>query len=337
MTSPTLRDVARQAHVSVASASRAINGHSNVADSTRRKVLLAAKRLNYVPHSGARSLTTRRSNTIGVVLPDLFGEFFSEIMRGIDSASHSRGLQLLLANMHGSSVETTAAIRTMRGRVDGLLVMWPSVDSELLYENLPRGLPTVVMNGPLASPGHASIAIDNFTGAKAMVEHLVERGFRRIAHISGPQGNSDAEERFRGFRAAARKLLGDHDPIVFQGDFNEESGRAAGQAIAADRRAIDAVFAGNDAMAVGCQIALQEAGLTVPDDIAVAGFDDIPIARYVSPALTTMRVHIAELGARALELLVERLDQAGERGPLAALTLTPELVVRPSTGRNAAR
>lgn len=334
MTVATIRDVAREAQVSVASASRAMNGRSNVTDATRRRVLQAAERLNYVPHFGARSLTMRQSNTIGVVLPDLFGEFFSEIIRGIDCATHRRGLQLLLANMHGSASETAAAIRAMRGRVDGLLIMGPSVDSQFLAENLPRGLPAVVLNGRLDGAGHGSISIDSFAGAKTMVAHLVGRGSKRIAHISGPEGNSDAGERLRGFREAVHGLLGDRDPIVLPGDFSEESGFQAGSAIADNRRGIDAVFAANDVMAVGCQAALATAGLGVPDDIAVAGFDDIPIARYVTPALTTMRVHIADLGTQALELLVDTVAAKGEPSP-PPRTLMPELVVRQSTAKSA--
>ncbi|MGH8679718.1 MAG: LacI family DNA-binding transcriptional regulator, partial [Burkholderiales bacterium] len=192
MTTPTIRDVAREASVSAASASRAMNGHSNVTPATRQRVLDAAQRLNYVPHSGARSLTMRQSNTVGVVLPDLFGEFFSEIIRGIDSAAHRRGLQLLLANMHGSAAETATAIRAMRGRVDGLLIMSPHVDADFLSSNLPHGLPVVIMNGSIDGAGHESLSIDSLAGARTMVAHLVEQGFRRIAHISGPTGNSDA-------------------------------------------------------------------------------------------------------------------------------------------------
>lgn len=328
----TIRDVAREAAVSVASASRAMNGHSNVTEATRQRVLEAARRLKYVPHSGARSLTMRRSNTIGVVLPDLFGEFFSEIIRGIDSAAHRRGLQLLLANMHGSAAETATAIQTMRGRVDGLMVMSPMVDADFIADNLPKGLPAVVMNGWLDGAGHASLSIDSYAGARMMVAYLVERGFKRIAHISGPAVNTDAEERLRGFREAIGDLLGDDNPPVLAGDFSEESGEAAGRAIAADRNGIDAVFAANDMMAVGCLTAFAEGGLAVPEDIVVAGFDDIPIARYVTPSLTTMRVHIAELGTQALETLVETIAAPDRPGPTAQL-LTPELIVRQSTER----
>lgn len=325
----TIRDVAREAEVSVASASRAMNGHSNVTSATRDRVLAAAAKLDYVPHLGARSLTMARTHTIGVVLPDLFGEFFSEIIRGIDRVAHSRGLQLLLSNMHDSPEETATALRQMRGRVDGLLLMAPNVDPDFVVANLPRGLPTVVLNGHIRGIGHASLLIDNVAGARAMVAHLAERGFKRVAMIAGPPGNADADERLAGFRAAIGELLGDRDPKIFPGDFSEEAGRAAGQAIAASRD-VDAVFAANDMMAVGCLAALEEAGLKVPGDVAVAGFDDIPIARYVAPGLTTMRVHIAELGTRAFEKLTAIMaDPTAEPPPEE--TLTPELVVRRST------
>ena len=326
----TIRDVAREADVSVASASRALNGHSNVTIKTRDRVIAAAEKLSYVPHLGARSLTMARTNTIGVVLPDLFGEFFSEVIRGIDSAAHAEGLQLLLSNMHGDASETTQAIRAMRGRVDGLLVMLPGIDADFLAAHLPAGLPTVVLGSQIEGEAHSSIAIDNEGGARAMVAHLAASGYRRIAMISGPVGNGDSDGRCAGFRSAVSDLLDDRDPIVLPGDFTEDAGHAAGAAILADRRGIDAVFAANDMMAVGCMAALSAAGIVVPDQIAVAGFDDVPIARYVQPSLTTMRVHIAEMGSRAFATLRTLIANADAVAP-APQTLTPELVVRQST------
>ena len=334
MPTATIRDVARSASVSVASASRALNGHANVTPATRARVIAAAESLDYVPHLGARSLSTRRSNTIGVVLPDLFGEFFSEIIRGIDYAAHRRGLQLLLSNMHGSAHETAAALRAMRGRVDGLLVMSPQLDADFLAHNLPRGLPAVVMNGRIDGASHALIAIDNHSGAHAAVAHLVAQGCRRIAHLAGPRGNADAEERARGFRAAVAEMLGDGDPIVLAGDFSEEAGIAAGVDLVG--RGVDGVFSANDIMAIGCMTALAEAGIAVPREIAVIGFDDVPIARYVTPALSTMRVHIAKLGERALDRLVATID-AVEPTEVGAELLEPELVVRASSARQIAR
>jgi LacI family transcriptional regulator len=328
----TIRDVARAASVSVASASRALNGHASVTAETRAKVVEAARLLDYVPHLGARSLSTRRSNTIGVVLPDLFGEFFSEIIRGIDKAAHRRGLQLLLSNMHGSALETASALRAMRGRVDGLLVMSPQLDAEFLAHNLPKGLPAVVMNGRIEGAHHAAIAIDNQTGAHAAVAHLVAQGCRNIAYLGGPAGNGDAEERAQGFRKAMRDMLGIDDPMMLDGDFSEEAGIAAGRQLAAG--GVDGVFSANDMMAIGCIAALIEAGRNVPDDVAVVGFDDVPIARYVTPALSTMRVHIAELGERALERLVQTLESDAETN-IGVELLVPELVVRASSRRGA--
>jgi len=332
MPTATIRDVARAASVSVASASRALNGHSNVAPATKSRVLEAVTALNYVPHLGARSLSTRRSNTIGVVLPDLFGEFFSEIIRGIDYSAHRRGLQLLLSNMHGSAQETAAALRAMRGRVDGLLVMSPQLDAAFLSHNLPRGLPTVVMNGRIEGARHPSIAIDNRAGARAAVAHLVSQGCKTIAHLAGPEGNADADERALGFRAAVAEMLGDRDPIIFDGDFSEDAGIAAGIRIAAEQRRIDGLFSANDIMAIGCMTALADAGVRMPDDIAVIGFDDVPIARYVTPGLSTMRVHIAQLGERALDRLMSAIE-GDAVSDLAAEYLTPELVVRASSAR----
>lgn len=328
--SATIRDVAREAAVSVASVSRALNGHSSVTGATRDRVIAAAAKLDYVPHFGARSLTMARTDTIGVVLPDLFGEFFSEIIRGIDHAAHARGLQLLLSNMHGDASGTDLAIRAMRGRVDGLLVMSPSVRSDELAAHLPARVPTVVLGGELRGAGRASLSIGNVAGAEAMVSHLVGCGYRKIAMIAGPVGNSDAEERLAGFRAAIARQVGEADPIIFPGDFREESGVAAAQAIAAAPGRVDAVFAANDMMAVGCLTALCEAGIDVPGQVAVAGFDDVPIARYVRPGLTTMRVHIAELGMRAFDTLAGLLDDPEAAGP-ASQTLVPELIVRAST------
>lgn len=329
MATATIRDVAREAGVSIASASRALNNHQNVTAKMRERVVDAARKLDYVPHIGARSLTRQRTDTIGVVLPELFGEFFSEVIRGIDSAAHRAGRQLLLANMHGSASETAAAIRAMRGRVDGLLVMSPMIDPEFLSQHLPAALPSVVLNGHIGGVGHGSLSIDNHAGAAAMVRHLAACGYRRIAHISGPQNNNDAVERLAGFRQACLDVLGDGSPLIFEGDFSEEAGRAAAGRIIGHEVAPDAVFAANDMMAVGCMTMLAEAGVDVPGRIGIAGFDDIPIARYVSPRLTTMQVHIAEVGTRALDMLLGII--AAPTDTPQHITLMPELVARQST------
>lgn len=333
MSTVTIRDVARRAAVSVASASRALNDHSSVTPATRQRVIDAARALDYVPHLGARSLSRGRSNTIGVVLPDLFGEFFSEIIRGIDYAAHRRGLQLLLSNMHGNDEETENAIRAMRGRVDGLLVMSPQLNGDFLARCLPKGLPAIVMNAGQGDGIHPTIAIDNLAGAHDAVAHLVKQGCKRIAHLTGPQGNADADARRAGFRAAVADLLGADAGIEIEGDFSEASGIDAAWQILSQNPRVDGLFAANDMMAVACMATLAEGGMRAPDDIAIIGFDGVPIAQYVTPALSTMALNLAELGERALERLVAITATPADEATTEMLV--PQLVVRASSRRHA--
>lgn len=322
----TIRDVARLAEVSVASASRAMNGLDSVTQATREKVLAAARMLRFVPHSGARSLSTQRTDTVGLVLPDLYGEFFSEFIRGVDLAARERGLHLLVSNSHGDSAEAVGAMRSMRGRVDGLLVMSPHVDSAALAENIDDGLPIVLVNTDAAGARFPAFRVDNFGGAHAVTRHLIETGRRKIAHVAGPATNYEARERRRGYEAA---LGGVQAPIVAEGDFTEDSGAFAARALVTGSIAPDAIFAANDMMAVGCLLALREAGLRVPADIALAGFDDIPLARLIDPPLTTARIRISELGRGALERLARSIE--GAETEVSLQTAQPELVVRQST------
>lgn len=326
MAQATIRDVARAAEVSVASVSRALNGAENVHPDTRARVVEAAERLGYVPHAGARSLSMARAHAIGVVLPDLHGEFFSEIVRGMDKEASSRGFHLLLSNMHANLDQAVHALRAMRGRVDGLVVMAPHLDAAELMRNMPRNVPAVLVNCR-ADPGTPALLVDNVGGADTVVRHLLARGRRNIAHVMGPAGNLDAEERLAGFRLSMRRHAGVEDPVVLPGDFTEEAGAAAARALIAAGQRVDAIFAANDMMAIGCLLALRAEGIAVPEQIAIAGFDDIPIARYL--ALTTMRVRIAEIGALAVARLTDQL--AGGARAAATELHAPEIVVRSTT------
>lgn len=328
----TIKDVAREAGVSVATVSRVMNGHAAVTPETRERIQRVAKDLRFMPSSAARSLITRRTHTIGALLPDLHGEFFSELIRGIDLAARSRGLHLLVSSSHGNAAEAAAALRAMHGRVDGLLVMSPHVDADFLGGNLPPGLPAVLMNSAVEDARHATFRVDNFGGAQAMVRHLASVGHRSIAFIAGPQRNHEAQERLHGYRTALAEVLPGAPELVLQGDFSDASGERAGQELLAWAQRPAAVFAGNDMMALGCLASLTRAGLSVPEDIALAGFDDIPICRYVRPALTTVRVPIVELGALALAELASAIETP-THAPAGPRTLRAELVVRQSSQR----
>jgi len=330
MAHATVRDVARMAGVSVASVSRALNGSTSVRSEMRQRIEAVAQQLGYVPHVGARSLSMARTHTIGVMLPDLHGEFFSELVRGIDREASACGLHLLLSNMHGDLHRASEVMRTMRGRVDGLVVMAPDLDVATLFGGLPATIPAILINGDAGVPGRPALRVNNHAAAVAMVDHLVDTGRRRIVHLTGPMGNVEARDRLRGYRDAIR----DHGLTewVIEGDFSEEAGLAAATELVGRIDQCDALFAANDMMAITAMAAFREAGIAVPDQLAVAGFDDVPLARFVSPPLTTMRVDVSGMGARAVRRLALIInDQADDQELEPRL---PTLVVRQTTSLN---
>ena len=323
----TIKDIAREADVSIASVSRVLNNVGRVSDATRARILSIAERLRYVPHEGARSLIRKRTAMVGMVLPDLHGEFFSELLRGADSAARALGMHLLVSTSHGDPDEAAAAIRSMRGRVDGLLLMSPHVDSTFAARHLSGDLPVVLLNAPTGAAAHL-VSIDDYAGAVAMVRHLSASGCTRIAHIAGPVGNSDAAERLRGYRDALGQPA---DPaLIFQGDFSVDAGRAAALAFAALSPRPDAIFAANDMMAAGCMEALAELGIAIPGEIAVGGFDDVPLAHFLSPPLTTMRIDVARFGRTAFVQLVAAIAGQPDLPPVEKIV--PALVIRQSCG-----
>lgn len=330
----TIKDVAEAARVSVATVSRALNGHGNVAAEVRQRVQAAAEALQYTPHAAARSLSSRRTHTLGVVLPELHGESFSELLRGIGRAARARDLHLLVSSHHHQAAEQDAAVRGMRGRVDGVLLMSPSLESTPACGEALAGMPAVVINTPTAGDGVAALCVDNHGGAMAMVAHLAACGRRRIAFIAGPEDHFDAQERLRGYREGLALHVPEGRPWVVPGDFSEAGGHRAGRQLLASGVQPDAVFAVNDRAALGCLFALSQAGVSVPGDIALAGFDDIPLARHVHPALTTIRVDVAEVGERAVDSLLSRMAEgalAGTGACPAARLVDVRLVVRESS------
>ena len=327
----TIRDVARAARVSVATVSRALNDSGPVRDDTRRRVRDAAQHLRFTPHGAARSLITSRTNTLGVLLPDLYGEFFSEIIRGIDRGAQRAGYQLLLSSARNARDEIHGAFRAMYGRVDGLILMAPDLELAEMFAQRRDGTPIVFINSPVESTDARLITIDNYGGAFRMVKHLVQQGHDRIAIIRGAERNHDAAERLRGYRDALDELGVRRDPKwEIPGDFSEAAGHRAARAMLKLEPRPTAIFAANDAMAIGALSALREEGVAVPGDVAVAGFDDIPIARYVSPPLSSVHVPIAQLGERAMELLLGAIAEPGDEDQ-RRVVLPTTIVIRKSS------
>lgn len=324
----TIRDVAAHAAVSVATVSRVINSKNVVREETSRHVREIAKSLGYVPNVAARALSIRRSHTIGTLLPDVHGEFFSEVIRGIDTVARAAGYHILVSGWHSDMTVMLDMIAAMRGRVDGLVVMAPDVKKSTLRQKLNPGVPVVLLNS--TDEGHDSITIDNYGGARAVIQHLIRLGHEQIAFIAGPSGNNDARERLRGYRSAIRRLAkSESRTLEFPGDFREQSGYDALQRILAATPRPTAIFAANDSMAIGALSALADAGIDVPGGMALVGFDDIPIARCVSPPLTTVHVEIVDLGRRAVARLLESIRS---EHPPHHEQIATSLVIRKSCG-----
>jgi LacI family transcriptional regulator len=308
-----------------------MNDSGPVHPATRQRILDVARDLRYVPNSAARSLIMARTNTIGAVLPDLHGEFFSEVMRGIDHSASKTEHHLLVSSSHNNWKDIEAALRAMRGRVDGIIIMSPGIDAMSLRENLPEHLPVVLLNCLANGASLNSVNIDNQAGAASMVRHLISLGHRRIAVVRGGDDNFDSNERLQGYRNAMEEAGLADATLEVKGSFTEESGFVAGTELLSMDPRPTAIFAFNDSMAVGVLSALQESGLEVPGDVSVAGFDDIPMSRYLNPPLTSVHVPISDLGAVAVGRLLELMQRDGPV-PARAETIPTTLVERRSTG-----
>ncbi len=327
----TIRDVARAAGVSVATVSRVLNDNVRVKSETRVRVKQAATQLDYTPNEAARSLITSRTHALGVLLPDLYGEFFSEVLRGVDLRARRDGLHLLVSSSHADSADLVGALRAMRGRIEGLIVMAPDLDTASLVKAAGPGFPLVLLDPGVRAVGVDSISIDNLGGAATAVTHLLDLGHRRIATIAGPTQNADARQRLDGWRKSLETRGITPDPaFVTRGDFTEPSGYAAVARVLALRPRPTAIFVANDYMAIGAMSALAQAGLRVPEDMAVVGFDDIAMARYLNPPLTSVNVDLLDLGARAVQRLIDGKNGVSSRRRHEVTPAT--LVIRRSCG-----
>jgi LacI family transcriptional regulator len=329
----TIKDVAGKAGVSIATVSRALNGSPLVTDETRGKIIKLANELKYTPNMMARGLMLKKSETIGVILPDLHGDFFSEVMKGIDEIARENGYHILVSSSHSDKTEIESMLKVMRsGRVDGLIIMSPHLDSTSLNDYITDDLPVVLLNCSIGEKANESIIIDNFNGAKEMVRHLIKHGHKRIAIIKGEENNFDAEERLKGYRSALYDAGLELNPkLELPGNFNEETGYTAMKKILNLKPRPTAVFASNDAMAIGAISAIQGKGLRIPEDIAIGGFDDVPITKYLKPSLSSVHVPIYDLGTNAASKLI-RLIKNENNIPEEKIVLRTTLIVRESCG-----
>ncbi len=330
----TLRDVAAVAGVHPATASRALNPETRllVSEETAGRVTAAAAALGYRPNPVARSLRTRRSHSVGVLIPDLNNPIFPPIVRGLEDKLAAAGYVALLGNTDADASRERRLFEQMRARhVDGFVLATATLHDPLLTEAAAAELPVVLMNRLAHDYSFPSVSVDNEQGSRMTVTHLARLGHTRIAHIAGPQEASTGVGRLRGFRdgMASHGLEVDEDLIAYAGKYTVEEGARCGRELLAGHSDITAVAAANDMLAVGCYAALEEAGRQCPDEISVVGFNDMPFIDRLRPPLTSVRFPHYQLGTEAAQLLLERINGGG--GPVKVLYLAPELIVRGST------
>jgi LacI family transcriptional regulator len=336
----TLKDVALRAGVHPATASRALSPETMllVSEDTARRVHDAAEELGYRPNPVARSLRTRRSHTVGVLIPDLNNPLFPPIVRGLEDRLAEAGYVALIGNTDGDDERERIVFEQMRARhVDGFVLATAHLRSPLLAAAAKADLPIVLMNRMADDYSFPSVSADNERGIRMAVDYLVELGHRRIAHIAGPQDLSTGLSRYRGFTAAmeASGLPVDPGLVVYAKSFSVEEGLRCCRELLGSASLGTAVAAANDMLAVGCYAALDEIGLACPDDMSVVGFNDMPFIDRLRPPLTTIRFPHYQVGTESASLLLERISRPG--GPVKVLYLAPELIVRGSTGVLAAR
>jgi LacI family transcriptional regulator len=334
----SIADVAQRASVSISTVSRVINRRNLVNERTRLRVEEAIRELGYQPNAFARALMLRRSEIVGLVLPDLHGEFYSEIIRGANAQARQSGYNLLVSSTHDGDEDGQSLLSAIQQRtlVDGVAVMVSEITDRVAEALTDFRLPFVMLDGDIDGLPHDSVVIDQHYGARAMMEHLVSVcGAKRIMFVGGLETNIDTIARFQAYREVlARAGLPYSESDIYHLDYEYETAyQLAAQHVREWIGAGSYVFAANDEMAAGIVAAAAAAGCAVPRDLGVVGFDDTRVARLTHPALTTVRVPMSKMGAHAVELLCRRIEDP-DRAP-TAVSLRPQLVVRESCGSSA--
>ena len=327
-TQPTLYDVSRVSAVSSATVSRVFSGTTRVSDEVRKRVMDAAHQLGYEPSHAARALAGRRTQTLGVIFPEIASGFYADVLAGIDEVAAESGLDVL-ASFVGHRRKRPELVRRLlrQGRVDALLLLNLDNSTDLTPESVHQ-LPIVLIDREISGSSLPVVGIDNVGGAEAMISHLFEQGHRRIAVLTGPKGNYDSDHRLLGCGRAFAKLgLTFDEGLLWHGSFTLASGvRAARELLDSKLPMPDAIFCLNDAMAIGMLSELQRAGRSVPGDVALAGYDNVEAADHLS--LTSVACPMRLMGQvaarRALDLIAGNERPAGHRLPV-------RLVVRNSS------
>jgi LacI family transcriptional regulator len=328
--SVTIADVAREAGVSLMTVSRAVNGKDGISEATRERIQEIVTRLGYRPSDIARSLVTDRTGTIGLVVIDNSNSFFSEIARGAEHEAYEQGYNVFLCNTEEDIEREQTILRSLEEkRVDGLLLCSPRLDTPLLLSAVKRHDAVVMINRPIIHPHVGRVAIRDECGGQIATEHLLSRGHRNVGFLAGPERSHSGQLREKGYHLALEQAgIAPHPEWVRRSLPVVEFGREAALDLLTHQPEITALFCYNDLSAVGALQACAHLGRRVPDDIAIVGFDDIPLASLVTPPLTTCHIPLYDLGNQAMRMLLRRINGCTE--DCDEIVIEPELIIRAS-------
>lgn len=326
----TIKDVSELAQVSTSTVSRVICKNGIVSEKTRERVLEAIKELGYKPNILAQGLKNKRSNVIGMVVPDICSPFFGMMLGGVEQAVERAHMNLLVASGHADKKDEIKAIESLLGyRCDALILCIEGIETEEITESISMDLPVIRLGRSVDNCPISSVHLDNQLGGYLATQYLISQGHTDIVHITGPQQYLDSRHRMQGYKKALKEAgIPFRKTRVIEGNFTEEFGYNATLELLKRKLKYTAIFAGDDDIAAGVMEALQEKGIKVPDELSLIGFDDMYHSRYMSPKLTTIRQPIVEMGKKAGEIAIE-LIASGEK-EIIDYSFEPELVVRSS-------
>jgi LacI family transcriptional regulator len=325
----TMKEIAAKAHVSIATVSRALNNDPSVTDETRTHILKIVDKLDYRPNVLARNFAQKKSNLIGLILPEISDEYFTEVIKGVDEIAFSQNLYTVVASSHKyKSLEDEIVTFIKSGLLSGLILLVSFLDDGLASILSKSHLPVVIINSNNKIKKFDRIAIDDYYGSFSMATYLIKKKhYDFISHITGPLDNDDAGLRRNGFVDACKRYGVKY--VIEKGDFSREAGFNACKKLLNLKSRPQVIFAANDMMAIGCYDYLKQIKLQIPKDIGVVGFDDVFVSQYLNPPLTSVHVNIEEVGKKAAELLLKKI-QSNNDVRSSVINIPTELVIRES-------
>jgi LacI family transcriptional regulator len=328
----TIKDIAKKAGVSYSTVSRALNNDKIIKQETRERIARIAREMGYKPNAIARGLVMKETNTLGLVIPDITNPFYPEVARGIEECANEYGYTIFLCNSNWDSVKENKYIDILQSkRVDGIIVAPVSQELDIIRKTYAASMPVVFVGKKIEFSNSSYVVIDNRKGGFIATEYLLNKGYTRIAFIGGLEKDSTNHDRLMGYQDALKINNIPVDPsIIKQGSFKRESGYDSMISLLEQGNEIQAVFAGNDVIAFGVMQAIRAKGLRIPEDIAVVGFDNIPISGYPEISLTTVDQDKYKIGRLAAEMAINYIKNSEDTWESKAVVLEPKLVVRNS-------